>query len=77
MNKIYNCKERFGYVYIWTCNRTMQNILDAFCEGRGFWWNVFWGWRRTDKDGKQFYWIPKNKLKILIDLADDSKEEDH
>ena len=26
---VYNCKERFGYTYLWTCNRTMQNILDS------------------------------------------------
>lgn len=66
---IVNCKERFGYAYIWTCDRTMSNILSAYCEGRSYLWNCFFGWRKTNKNNQEFYWIPVKKLELLIKLA--------
>ena len=29
------------------------------------------GWRKTDKDNKEFYWIPTKKLELLIKLAEE------
>lgn len=78
MVEIYNCKERFGYAYVWTCDRTMQNILSAYCEGRSHLWNLFFGWRKTrfinDEEEQMFFWVPFRKLKILIELADELEE---
>lgn len=66
MNEIYNCKERFGYVYLWTCDENIQNILLAYCEKRSYLWNLFFGWRKTCfKTGQMFFWIPKNKINLL------------
>lgn len=70
---IVNCKERFGYTYLWSCDRIMCDILGAFCEGHGYWWNAFLGWRKTDKNGREFYWIPSKKLDVLIGLAEEIK----
>ena len=67
---IYNCKERFGYVYLWTCNEKMQNILHAYCEGRSALWRMFLGWRKTDSENQQFFWIPKNKIDFLMELGE-------
>lgn len=79
MIQVYNCKERFGYTYLWTCNRTMQNILFAYCEGRSSLWNMFLGWRKTNKiknDNieQMFFWIPSRKVNILIKLAEDCEK---
>lgn len=30
---IYNCKERFGYTYLWTSDKKMQSLLFAYCGG--------------------------------------------
>ena len=66
MNEIYNCKERFGYVYLWTCDENIQNILLDYCEKRSYLWNLFFGWRKTCfKTGQMFFWIPKNKINLL------------
>lgn len=76
---VYNCKERFGYTYLWTCNETMQNVLSAYCEGRSFLWNMFLGWRKTrrnkaDNTEQAFFWIPSRKVDILIRLAKDCEK---
>lgn len=67
--EIYNCKERFGYTYLWTSNKEVQNILFAYCEGRSYLWNLFFGWRRTYYDDSMFFWIPSRKLERLINLS--------
>ncbi len=74
MTQVYNCKERFGYTYLWTYDRTMQNILHAYCEGRSFIWRMFLGWRKTNIDNQEFFWIPSDKLEMLISFADDCKK---
>lgn len=70
---IINCKERFGYTYFYTTDPELQNIFLAYCEGHGFWWNAFLGWRKSvvlDHDVEQmFFWIPTKKLEILYSLA--------
>ena len=72
---IINCKEKFGYVYFWTCDPIFQRILYAYCEGHGFLWNAFLGWRKTiSKTNQQFFWIPKKSLDLLIRLAMELKE---
>ena len=70
---VYNCKERFGYTYLWTCNETMQNILFAYCEGRSFLWNMFFGCRVIRKE-QIFFWIPSRKVEILIRFAKDCEK---
>lgn len=73
MKMIINCKERLGYTYFWTTDREIQNILFAYCEGRGFWWNVFLGWRKTvaleNGVDQMYFWIPTRKLETLLDLV--------
>ena len=73
-----NCKERFGYVYLYTKDRVFKNILGAFCEGHGYWWNAFFGWRKTtvEKSGFEYsyYWIPAKKLYVLTGLAEEIKK---
>ena len=71
---IINCKERFGYTYLWTSDRIMCNILFAYCEGRSRLWNMYLGWRKTTKNGVNFFWIPSNKVEDLFDLAKDIKK---
>lgn len=79
MIQVYNCKERFGYTYLWTCNKTMQNVLFAYCEGRSCLWNMFLGWRKshvikTDNTEQMFFWIPSRKVNILIKLAENCEK---
>jgi len=74
MIQVYNCKERFGYTYLWTCDRTMQNVLFAYCEGHSFLWNMFLGWRKTTCKDQMFFWIPSRKVEILIRFAKDCEK---
>lgn len=71
MFEIYDCKERFGYTYLWTCNKKVQNILFAYCEGRSALWQMFLGWRKTTCKDQMFFWIPSRKLDYLIELAEE------
>lgn len=77
-NQIYVLKEKFGYIYCETCDTTMQYILFSFCEGHGFWWNVFFGWRKSikidDNSEKMFFWIPSKKIELLTLLARNLKK---
>lgn len=67
---IYNCKERFGYTYLWTCDIKMQGLLFAYCEGRSTLWRMFFGWRKSVND-QAFFWIPSRKVNELLDIAED------
>ncbi len=69
MFEIYNCKERFGYTYLWTCNKKIQNVLLDYCEKRSALWRIFLGWRKTTCENKMFFWIPSRKLDNLIEIA--------
>lgn len=69
MFEIYNCKERFGYTYLWTCDKKMQSILLSYCEGRSVLWRMFFGWRKTTSKDQMFFWIPSHKLDDLIEIA--------
>ena len=71
MKQVVNCKERFGYAYVWTTDRKISNIFGAYCEGHSFIWRMFFGWRKTTKDGQEFYWLPKSRIDFLIKLAED------
>lgn len=66
---IYNCKERFGYTYLWTANKKMQSLLFAYCEGRSALWRMFLGWRKTH-DNQTFFWIPSRKVDELLEIAE-------
>lgn len=66
---IYNSKEHFGYAYIWTVNKKMQGLLFAYCEGRSAIWRMFFGWRKTCKNGQMFFWIPSHKIGELLEIA--------
>lgn len=67
--QVYNCKERFGYTYLWTRDKKIQDILFAYCEGRSRFWNMLFGWRKTTKENQTFFWIPSRKVKELIKIA--------
>lgn len=69
-------KERFGYAYIVTKDEVEQNILFAYCEGRSFLWNMYFGWRRgIAKTNEMFFWIPKRKINSLNDIIKLMKEK--
>ena len=57
---IYNCKERFGYTYLWTSDKKMQSLLFAYCEGRSALWRMFLGWRKTSSKVDELLEIAKN-----------------
>ena len=67
--QVYNCKKHFGYTYLWTCDKKIQDILFAYCEGRSCFWNMFFGWRKTTKENQMFFLIPSRKVKKLIEIA--------
>lgn len=68
-----DAKQRFGYTYIITTNPIEQNILSAFCEGKGYIWNTFFGWRKTTvlENGleQMYFWIPSDKVETLSYLS--------
>ena len=68
MRETYNCKERFGYTYLWTCDEKIQSIFFAYCEGRSALWNMFLGWRKTVIN-QAFFWIPTRKVEKLLEIA--------
>lgn len=70
MIEAYNCKECFGYTYLWTADSKLQKILLAYCEGRSYWWNIFLGWRKTTGNNQMFFWIPSRKIEGLIKIAE-------
>ena len=70
MFEIYNCKERFGYTYLWTCDKKIQSILLGYCEGRSALWRMFLGWRKTTCKEQMFFWVPSRKLDDLIKIAE-------
>ena len=66
---IHNCKECFGYTYLWTSDKKMQGLLFAYCEGRSALWRMFLGWRKSTRD-KTFFWIPSRKVNELLEIAE-------
>ncbi len=40
-------------------------IICAYCAGKGYWWNVFFGWRKTTKQGHVYYILPRKAWKEL------------
>lgn len=70
MKEVYNCKQRFGFSYIWTCDSATKSILDTFCQTYGLIWNMFFGLRKTGANGQAFYWIPTKKLEFLLILTE-------
>ena len=69
MLEIYNCKERFGYTYLWTCDKKMQSVLLSYCEGRSALWRMLFGQRKTTDKEQMFFWVPSCKLDNLIEIA--------
>lgn len=67
---ICNCKEHFGYTYLFTCDKKMQGLLFAYCEGRSALWRMFFGWRKSTKDNQMFFWIPSHKVNELLEIAE-------
>lgn len=54
-------KTRLGHSQVATRDTIEQNILFIYCEGRGFLWNLFLGWRKT-KGETMIFWIPTKAL---------------
>lgn len=58
--------QRFGFSKVITADPTAQMVFLAYCEGKNFLWNMFFGWRYTsDKDDTMIFWLPTNKLSRL------------
>lgn len=66
---IHKMRKCFGYTYLWTCDKEMQNVLLGYCEGRSILWRMFLGWRRTTKE-QMFFWIPSRKIDYLIEIVE-------
>ena len=60
--------QRFWFSKVITADPTTQNVFFAYCIGKSFLWNIFFGWRYTSyKDGSMIFWLPANKLSSLDD----------
>lgn len=71
-----NAKERFNYTYIITDDEIEQDILQAYCTGKSFLWNMYLGWRKTNlKTNQMYFWIPTNKIEELTSLIDKINRE--
>lgn len=72
-------KEKFGFTYLQTKDPVLQDVLFAFCNAKGYWWNNYFGWRRSiilDVGHEiMFFWIPSNKIEELENLAKHIKEK--
>lgn len=51
-------------------DRKMQALCSAACSGKGYFWNMFFGWRRTRYDGDievMEFLLPSRVYKELLD----------
>jgi hypothetical protein len=60
----------------------MQHLCLLYCEAKGFWWNMFFGWRKTNKQGMYFKFTKKQYERIITakvfleyDIIKKSQEE--
>ena len=40
-------------------------LCNLFCEAKGFFWNLFFGWRKTNRHGAYFKFTEKQHKKII------------
>lgn len=40
-------------------------LCNLFCEAKGFFWNLFFGWRKTSRHGAYFKFTEKQHKKII------------
>ena len=40
-------------------------LCNLFCEAKGFFWNLFFGWRKTNRHGAYFKFTKKQHDRIL------------
>lgn len=69
---------KLGFVEVCAWDRIDQNILFAYCEGHSFFWNVFFGWRRTKFDDElkkdfMYFLIPSRHYETLKKFAIDTR----
>lgn len=58
-------RRRGPYNKIITVDIVEQEILFAYCEGKGYIWQIFLGWRSTYKDNCMTFWIPTKSIEEL------------
>lgn len=60
------------YTEYLTNNEVLANVFFAYCEGRSYLWQMFFGWRSTrvyeDEEIQRFI-IPTRKVEMLENLA--------
>ena len=65
-----------GYTYYFTFNFNIEtHLCFAYCEGRGWLWRMFFGWRKSDRQGCTFL-LPTKAIKEIENLADMVREND-
>lgn len=66
-------RKKLGFIRLKVDDYTDQIILSAFCEGKGYLWNLFFGWKKSifKKDGSciEIYYIPKNNVNTLLKMS--------
>ena len=51
-------------------NSLMYALVLAYCEGKGYWWNVFFGFREINKKGHAYFILPHKVWKNLEAIED-------
>lgn len=54
-------------------NECMVDFVDMYCKGKSYFWNLFFGWRRSHFKNETWiysiYMIPKKVYQLAIDMA--------
>lgn len=65
---------RKSFIFINEEDIISMSILEAYCHGKPFWWQLFFGWRGT-KHGTMEYIVEQKDAKILLDSCKYTKEK--
>ena len=47
-------------------NEDVIHLCHLYCDAKGFLWNMFFGWRKTNKHGNYFKLTKKQHDRILL-----------
>lgn len=60
----------FGTIVVKDKDNVAFGVLEAYCHAKPFWWNWFWGWRRTYADGDMIYKVKFEDVEFLNDTIE-------
>ena len=58
-----------------TNDTIMIHLLFAYCEGRSYFWQMFFGWRSTNNEKVYRFIVPTRKIAELETLAKSLERE--